>query len=505
MSREPENPMPPVPPRQGGGEAYPSGTPPYGAPTDPAFSRAGAPQGPRGAQQVPPAAGAGDEPKATETTLTTRIKINIPGSRPIPPVVVREPVNPAQPGTGTEGPTAPSRRHRGEGSGSPVLGVMDSGSQPSVPPDLPPEWRTPNPAAASQAPAGAAQDSAGGGGGGSSWFAPRKKVDAPETEPAGAPQPAQGIDAFPAPPGPAGSTPRPDGPSSGSPATPFAPSSHPATNAASPGAGAPQRPDHGYPAGSPAAPGAANAAPGALGSPTAPQTTERGRPGPSAAGQRPDGQSSSPAGSPFPGPGSASDRTAAGAFGGPAGPQSAERGRPGTGPRPDGPAGTGAAVPGYPAGNAAAPDTSAAGGFGGPTAPGHPGPGGGPRPDGQTGGGAARPGTAAPGSGFPPGVPAGDPFVPGAEGAQAARRNAETTQAFPAVGADLGSPGATQTHGSGINPFAPEAGAFPPAPAPAGPAPTGIGGASPFPPPAQGVFAPKPKVGGASGRPAGMN
>ncbi|MFD0329084.1 hypothetical protein ACFQZC_15100 [Streptacidiphilus monticola] len=95
--------------------------------------------------------------------------------------------------------------------------------------------------------------------------------------------------------------------------------------------------------------------------------------------------------------------------------------------------------------------------------------------------------------------------MPGAEGAQAARRNAETTQAFPAVGADLGSPGATQTHGSGINPFAPEAGAFPPAPAPAGPAPTGIGGASPFPPPAQGVFAPKPKVGGASGRPAGMN
>ncbi|KIF07043.1 hypothetical protein PL81_04330, partial [Streptomyces sp. RSD-27] len=35
-----------------------------------------------------------DGPK-TETTLTTRIRINIPGSRPIPPVVVRKPVKDA--------------------------------------------------------------------------------------------------------------------------------------------------------------------------------------------------------------------------------------------------------------------------------------------------------------------------------------------------------------------------------------------------------------------------
>ena len=32
------------------------------------------------------------EERKTETTLTTRIRINIPGSRPIPPVVVRQPV-----------------------------------------------------------------------------------------------------------------------------------------------------------------------------------------------------------------------------------------------------------------------------------------------------------------------------------------------------------------------------------------------------------------------------
>ncbi|MGW9262063.1 hypothetical protein ACWGRA_28885, partial [Streptomyces albidoflavus] len=61
--------------------AYPSGTPPYGA------SAAG------GADERGPAAdGRGDAERKTETTLTTRIRINIPGSRPIPPVVMRTPV-----------------------------------------------------------------------------------------------------------------------------------------------------------------------------------------------------------------------------------------------------------------------------------------------------------------------------------------------------------------------------------------------------------------------------
>ncbi|WP_189389871.1 hypothetical protein [Streptomyces sp. SDr-06] len=66
--------------RQGRGAAgYPSGTPPYGTP-----SSAG--------QDAPEAAAGPDEPK-TETTLTTRIRINIPGSRPIPPVVMRTPMS----------------------------------------------------------------------------------------------------------------------------------------------------------------------------------------------------------------------------------------------------------------------------------------------------------------------------------------------------------------------------------------------------------------------------
>ncbi|MEH6376530.1 hypothetical protein V7793_19705, partial [Streptomyces sp. KLMMK] len=59
-------------PQGRGGAAYPSGTPPYGSEEQA-----------RGAAASRP-----EEPK-TETTLTTRIRINIPGSRPIPPVIMR--------------------------------------------------------------------------------------------------------------------------------------------------------------------------------------------------------------------------------------------------------------------------------------------------------------------------------------------------------------------------------------------------------------------------------
>ncbi|MEU4891318.1 peptidoglycan binding domain-containing protein [Streptomyces sp. NPDC044780] len=79
-------------PREGsGGAAYPSGTPPYGSRQYPSPSPVqDAPQGGSGDGQAR-AAAKPEEPK-TETTLTTRIKINIPGSRPIPPVVMRTPV-----------------------------------------------------------------------------------------------------------------------------------------------------------------------------------------------------------------------------------------------------------------------------------------------------------------------------------------------------------------------------------------------------------------------------
>ncbi|MET9360299.1 hypothetical protein ABZX93_05265 [Streptomyces sp. NPDC006632] len=77
MSRETDSPS--SGPQGRGTAGYPSGTPPYGTP-----SSAG--------QDAPEPAAEPDEPK-TETTLTTRIRINIPGSRPIPPVVMRTPMS----------------------------------------------------------------------------------------------------------------------------------------------------------------------------------------------------------------------------------------------------------------------------------------------------------------------------------------------------------------------------------------------------------------------------
>ncbi|MFH8488440.1 hypothetical protein [Streptomyces longisporoflavus] len=73
-------------PQGRGGAAYPSGTPPYGSPAQGAASDGASDGAQRQAADERP-----DEPK-TETTLTTRIRINIPGSRPIPPVVMRTPV-----------------------------------------------------------------------------------------------------------------------------------------------------------------------------------------------------------------------------------------------------------------------------------------------------------------------------------------------------------------------------------------------------------------------------
>ncbi|MEU5102332.1 MULTISPECIES: peptidoglycan binding domain-containing protein [unclassified Streptomyces] len=70
-----------------GAAAYPPGTPPYGSRQYPSQD---AQQGGSGDGEAR-AAARPEEPK-TETTLTTRIRINIPGSRPIPPVVMRTPV-----------------------------------------------------------------------------------------------------------------------------------------------------------------------------------------------------------------------------------------------------------------------------------------------------------------------------------------------------------------------------------------------------------------------------
>ncbi|AOR32257.1 hypothetical protein BFF78_15345 [Streptomyces fodineus] len=92
MSRETDTPS--SGPNGRGGAAYPSGTPPYGTPM---ASDDGTDAG-RSATRP--------EEKKTETTLTTRIRINIPGSRPIPPVVVRTPVADSD-GAADEAPAAP--------------------------------------------------------------------------------------------------------------------------------------------------------------------------------------------------------------------------------------------------------------------------------------------------------------------------------------------------------------------------------------------------------------
>ncbi|MEW1773902.1 hypothetical protein [Streptomyces sp. NPDC086777] len=89
MSRETDTPS--SGPDGRGGSAYPSGTPPYGTPMASDDGRDAA----RSAAQP--------EERKTETTLTTRIRINIPGSRPIPPVVVRTPVADVEGGTAVEG------------------------------------------------------------------------------------------------------------------------------------------------------------------------------------------------------------------------------------------------------------------------------------------------------------------------------------------------------------------------------------------------------------------
>ncbi|WP_228390666.1 DUF4429 domain-containing protein, partial [Streptomyces smaragdinus] len=155
MSRETDSPPP------GGDAPYPPGTPPL--PTR---------DGQRAGADAP---GADDGPR-TETTLTTRIRINIPGSRPIPPVVVRTPVEGGAP---EEGQPAEDR------------GAAASAAAPGGP---------------SGSPGSSGTSGASGSGGekASDWFAPRKGSD--ERPPAGGPPPRH--DAAP----PVPDTPRFDGP-----------------------------------------------------------------------------------------------------------------------------------------------------------------------------------------------------------------------------------------------------------------------------------------------------
>ncbi|MFI0963152.1 hypothetical protein ACH4S8_17380 [Streptomyces sp. NPDC021080] len=170
-----------------GGAAYPSGTPPYGTP---AASENGAGEGRS-------AAGKPTEERKTETTLTTRIRINIPGSRPIPPVVVRTPVAdadaPSEDGDGTQtGTQAP------QGAGSPA-GASSSSTTAT----------TPVPPAPAEQPAQAEP---------SNWFAPRKAAAPPKGGPAVGAATGAGAPGGSAPAGPAPSAPAAGAPGTGRPA-----------------------------------------------------------------------------------------------------------------------------------------------------------------------------------------------------------------------------------------------------------------------------------------------
>ena len=149
-------------PQGRGGAAYPSGTPPYGSP--------------RGDADEAPGAAAPQEAPKTETTLTTRIKINIPGSRPIPPVVVRKPV-------GEESGMNGSAGSGGSGGSAGSRGVP----RPLGGAERDAERTANNPLGAPSSPAAPADEPGSGGPAEktSDWFAPRKQGG-----PAGAPGPA---------------------------------------------------------------------------------------------------------------------------------------------------------------------------------------------------------------------------------------------------------------------------------------------------------------------------
>ncbi|MBJ7904424.1 hypothetical protein IF655_14055 [Streptomyces sp. DSM 110735] len=361
-----------------GGAAYPSGTPPYGTP---AAADGGTDAGRSGARS---------EERKTETTLTTRIRINIPGSRPIPPVVVRKTVG------------------DGEGAGDePAVEARPEAAAPETPaPEPAPEPAAPQPEEKT-----------------SDWFAPRKsgpKGGAPGgggTNGAGMPGGAAAGGAG----GATGSAPalpaggqggglptRPSGGASGTPPLPTRPGGATPPLPTRPGAGAGR-------------PGGTNGAglPGATGGPVAPghgggtgsfDVTEALSSGPLGGGPRPGGPGAPGASSGGPGgPGVPPGPGASGASGG-------EPTRDDLPYFSDGPARGGAT------GGASGRGPGGTGGFNGPGGPGAPGPKG---PAGPTGGPVtgdaplgSRPG--APGSrGLEPGEPFDGPpafRAPGASG-----------------------------------------------------------------------------------------
>ncbi|MBO8192710.1 hypothetical protein ITI46_13690 [Streptomyces oryzae] len=221
-------------PKRRGGSSYPSGTEPYGT--------SGSDTG-QGDRESEPAAGSKPGEPKTETTLTTRIRINIPGSRPIPPVVMRTPVaDDADDGKPDRADTSGGRNAKSApdlGAGKRATGgAAGAAAGAAAVPPPPPAPPGASASAAGPAPAsGSGQGSGGDDSAGSEekftqqtsdWFAPRKP-------------PKSGS-------GPSGST--PGGPSAGGPSA-GGPGAGPGTGAgvgtgAGAGAGAGDRADLPY-------------------------------------------------------------------------------------------------------------------------------------------------------------------------------------------------------------------------------------------------------------------
>lgn len=154
MSRETDTPS--SGPEGRGGAAYPSGTPPYGTPT---ASDAGTDAGRPAARP---------EERKTETTLTTRIRINIPGSRPIPPVVMRTPV------ADTEAPDETGETEAPAPQAPRPMGTVEPPGEPAQPAgEKTSDWFAPRKSAAPKgAPGGGGTNGAGLPGGSGAPGAP---------------------------------------------------------------------------------------------------------------------------------------------------------------------------------------------------------------------------------------------------------------------------------------------------------------------------------------------
>ncbi|NLU72108.1 hypothetical protein HCC61_05315 [Streptomyces sp. HNM0575] len=161
-------------PQGQGGPSYPSGTGPYGpgAAGDSADSEETAASD---AQRRP-------EDRKTETTLTTRIRINIPGSRPIPPVVMRTPVSESDTDGGGNAAGGPGQGSSPSDVAHPLRAPGDgvSGTGPGAVPGA--GGAAGAPGAGASGPPRTSEETSGGADFAqktSDWFAPRKSKPGP--------------------------------------------------------------------------------------------------------------------------------------------------------------------------------------------------------------------------------------------------------------------------------------------------------------------------------------